>query len=59
LSEDLARLDATAQAELVRIGEVSPEELALAAIERAERINPDLNAIIHPLYEQGLETSRG
>jgi amidase len=56
---DLARLDATAQAELVRIGEVSADELTQAAIERAERINPDLNAIIHPLYEQGLEESRG
>ena len=56
---DLARLDATAQAELVRAGKVSPEELTLAAIERAERLNPELNAIIHPLYEQGLEESRG
>jgi amidase len=55
----MARLDATAQAELVRIGEVSPEELTQSAIERAERLNPDLNAIIHPLYEQGLEESRG
>jgi amidase len=59
VSDDLARLDATAQAELVRIGEVSPEELTQAAIERAERLNPDLNAIIHPLYDQGLEESRG
>ena len=59
MSPDLARLDATAQAELVRTGEVSPEELALAAIERAERLNPELNAIIHPLYEQGLEESKG
>jgi amidase len=59
VSEDLARLDATAQAELVRTGEVSPEELTQSAIERAERLNPDLNAIIHPLYEQGLEESRG
>jgi amidase len=59
VSEDLARLDATAQAELVRIGEVSPEELTEAAVARAERLNPDLNAIIHPLYEQGLEESRG
>jgi amidase len=58
VSEDLARLDATAQAELVRSGEVSPEELTQAAIERAENLNPDLNAIIHPLYEQGLEESR-
>jgi amidase len=56
---DLAMLDATAQAGLVRTGEVSSEELTLAAIDRAERLNPELNAIIHPLYEQGLEASRG
>jgi amidase len=58
-TEDLAGLDATAQAQLVRDGEVSAEELTRAAIERAERLNPVLNAIIHPLYEQGLEAARG
>ncbi|HEY6770893.1 MAG TPA: amidase family protein, partial [Solirubrobacterales bacterium] len=57
-TEDLARLDATAQAELVRSGEASPAELVESAIERAERLNPELNAIIHPLYEQGLEAAR-
>jgi amidase len=59
VTEDLARLDATAQAELVRSGDVSAEELTQAAIERSEQLNPDLNAIIHPLYEQGLEMARG
>src|SRR5215208_1252635 len=58
-AEDLARLDATAQAELVRDGEVSAEELTQAAIERAESLNPELNAIIHPLYEQGLAEAHG
>jgi amidase len=58
-TDDLARLDATAQAELVRSGEASPEELTQAAIERAESLNPDLNAIIHPLYEQALSDARG
>jgi amidase len=57
-TEDLARLDATAQAELVRSGEASPAELVESAIERAESLNPELNAIIHPLYEQGLEAAR-
>jgi amidase len=50
---DLARLDATAQAELVRSGEASPAELVDAAIERIEALNPELNAVIHPLYEEG------
>jgi amidase len=56
---DLVTLDATAQAELVSSGEVSPAELVEAAIERAERLNPELNAIIHPLYEQGAEAAAG
>ena len=50
---DLARLDATAQAELVRSGEASPVELVEAAIGRVERLNPELNAVIHPLFEEG------
>jgi amidase len=55
---DLASLDATAQAELVRRGDVSPAELVDAAIERAERVNGELNAIIHPLYERASEQAR-
>jgi amidase len=58
-ADELARMDATAQAELVRSGEASAEELTQAAIERAESLNPELNAIIHPLYEQGLAEARG
>ena len=49
-------LDATAQADLVRAGEVSPRELAEASIERIEALNGELNAVIHPLFEQALET---
>src|SRR5918996_5509159 len=49
-------IDATAQADLVRAGEVSPRELVEAAIERIEALNGDLNAVIHPLFEQALET---
>ncbi len=59
MSEELARLDATAQAELVRNGEATPVELAEAAIERIEAVNGDLNAVIHPLFEEGLEAARG
>jgi len=42
---DLALLDATDQAELVRRGEVKPSELVDAACERLERLNPKLNAV--------------
>src|SRR5215211_2912785 len=47
-------LDATAQADLVRSGEVTARELAEAAIERIEALNGELNAVIHPLYEEAL-----
>src|SRR5919112_3266887 len=49
-------LDATAQAELVRSGEASSQELVESAIERIEALNGDLNAVIHPLFEQALAT---
>ena len=39
-------MDATDQAALVASGEVSPSELLEAAIERIERIDPALNAVV-------------
>jgi amidase len=50
-------MDATAQAELVRSGEASPAELVDAAIERIEDLNPELNAVIHPLFEKAREAA--
>ena len=52
MSEELSRLDATAQAELVRTGEATPLELVDAAIVRIEKTNPELNAVIIPLFER-------
>src|SRR5438105_3537176 len=49
--EELALLDATAQAALVRQGEIKPIELVDAAIERIERVNPKLNAVVTSMYE--------
>jgi amidase len=45
-------LDATEQARMVREREASPPELLEEAIACAERLNPQLNAIIHELYDQ-------
>jgi amidase len=59
VSDDLARLDATAQAELVRSGEATATELTEAAIARIEATNGDVNAVIHPLFEEGLAAARG
>lgn len=51
-TKPLEELDATAQAALVASGEVSASELVEAAIDRIERTNPELNAVIHPLFEK-------
>ncbi len=44
--------DATGQAEAVRRGDVSPLELVNEAIRRIERLNPQLNAVIHEHFER-------
>jgi amidase len=49
---DLWRLDATAQAQLVREKAVRPLELIDAAIERIERLNPKLNAVVTPMFDR-------
>jgi amidase len=48
-------LDATAQAELVRSGEASALELVDDAIARVEKLNSELNAVIHPRFEKARE----
>ena len=59
MSDDLARMDATDQAELVRAGRVSPAELVEAAIARIEKVNPELNAVIHPLFDDARKQATG
>jgi amidase len=51
-------MDATDQAELVRSGEATPEELVEAAIARVEQVNPELNAVIHELFEEGMAEAK-
>lgn len=45
--------DALGLADLVRSKQVSPKELCEEAISRIERINPKINAVVTPMYEQG------
>ena len=49
---DYANYDALGLAGLVRAGETSAGELVEAAIERIERHNPALNAVVHKAYEE-------
>lgn len=59
VADDLSFLDATAQAELVRRGDASPLELVDAAIARVEKLDPELNAVIHPRFERAREEAAG
>ena len=48
-------MDATAQAELVANGDVTPVELVDAAIERMESLNGDLNALTYRWFDTAQE----
>jgi amidase len=52
-------LDATAQADLVRRGEVSPKELTEEAIARIEAVNPRLNAVIRTRFDAARLAAEG
>lgn len=58
-SPDLARLDAVAQAELVRSGQVGPRDLVDAAIDRIEAVDPQLNAVIHRQFDEARAAADG
>ena len=55
IAADTAYIDATAQAELVRGGDVTSLELVDAAIERVERLNLQLNAVVTEMYDHARE----
>jgi amidase len=56
---ELAHLDATDLAELVQKKEVQPIELVDACIARIESVNPELNAVVHRMYESARATAKG
>ncbi len=53
--DDLARFDAVGLAELVRQGDLSPLEVVEATIGRIERLDGELNAVIHRQFEDARE----
>jgi amidase len=57
--DPFADLDACAQAELVHTGQASPKELVEAAIDRIERLNPILNAVVHERFDRARAESEG
>lgn len=59
MADELAWADACALADLVRTGEVSPVELVDAAIARIEKLDPQLNAVIHQRFEKARDEAAG
>jgi amidase len=51
MADEFVEYDAVALGRLIREGEISPVELIDITIQRIERINPKLNAIIHKIYD--------
>ena len=58
MGDDLAELDATAQAELVRTGDATPTELVDAAIDRIEAVQPTLNAVTTMRFDRALDEAK-
>ena len=56
---DLSTMDAVAQAALVRDGHVSPVELVEAAILRIDKVNPEINAVIHERFDEARAEAAG
>jgi amidase len=56
--DELLDLDATAQGEHLRRGDISAVELIDAAIARVEKMNGRLNAVIAPAFERAREAAK-
>jgi amidase len=56
---DTTWLDATAQADLVRSGDLTPKDLVEAAIARIEELNPQLDAVLRTRFDQARTEAAG
>ncbi|MDO8322286.1 MAG: amidase family protein, partial [Phenylobacterium sp.] len=56
---DYSEHDGVALGQMVAKGEVTPLELVDAAIERIERHNGALNAVVHTAYDEARERAKG
>ena len=57
--EELSFLDATDLAKLIKKKDIQASELIEVTIERIEKINPQLNAVVTPMYNEARKASRG
>ena len=56
---EFIHLDATAQAHAIANGDISPTEAVDAAITQAQKVNPQLNAIIHEQFDTARAQAKG
>jgi len=56
--EEISLLDATGMAKLIRKKEIQPRELLEITIEKIEKINPQLNAVVTPMYDEARQALR-
>jgi len=59
MKDELIGYDGIALGEMIRTGEIKPIELLETVIQRIERVNPRLNAVIHTMYDQAREIAEG
>jgi amidase len=52
MSDELIGCDAIGLSELLKKGEVTPGELLEITIQRIEKVNPRINAVVHKIYDQ-------
>lgn len=55
---DYLQHDAVALSGLVRAGTISASEVIAAAVERAQTVNPKVNAIVTPMYDEAIDCAR-
>ncbi|MBK7580575.1 MAG: amidase [Myxococcales bacterium] len=56
---DLDQMDATGLAELVRTKKATPLELVEHAILRIEKLNPSINAVVTPMFDEARRAAKG
>jgi amidase len=56
--DELGTLDAVGIAERIKKKEVSAEEAVSAAVNRAQKVNPQINGIVTELYDRALKESK-
>jgi fatty acid amide hydrolase len=58
LNQELTSMSATELAQKIKSGEISATETVEAHIHRIDEINPSLNAVVIPLFQEALEQAR-